>query len=252
MNKKANTIISSGLIGVCAYMCADISHEVIGHAVVALIAGNTISLLTSAFFRSIPGSIIIDLGGPLSNMFFGLLILWILKYKPNKSFFVSFLVTTIMAYNLFWFSGTLVQSGFGKVGDWTFAVAQLNIEALAKPLLVISGIIAYYIAIKLVANGFSNLKFRFPEISLKQSVYYAYLFGILASILAGLFFAPNRISASKEGLLEMLASLPILFINKKENQNEKQITVTANLIFCVSVCVLYFLFCVTLGKGIYF
>lgn len=252
MNEKANNIISSGLIGVCAYMCADIAHEVIGHAFVALIIGNTITLLTSVFFKSSPGSIIVDLGGPLSNLFFGLLIFVFLKYRPNKTFFPSFLLTMIMAYNLFWFSGTLIQSGFSKAGDWTFAVDQLNIEALNKPFLIISGIIFYCIVTKLVVNVFSNLRFRFPEISLKQSTHYAYIFGILASILAALFFASNWITASREGVLEMLASLPILFVNKKENPNEKQMTFATNLTFYFSVLALYILFCLTLGRGIYF
>lgn len=249
MNEKQNEIITSGLIGISAYMCADISHEVIGHGGVAMISGNHIDLLTSVFFKSTPGGIITDLAGPLSNLFFGLLIFAILKLKSNKSFLFTLWLTTVMAYNFFWFSGTILQSGFSKTGDWIYTISQLNIGTTATFLLIISGIIAFLISFKFVANGFSDLKQGFSKISLKQSTIYAYLFAILAANAAGLFYVPDRISASKEGLLEMLASLPILFVGQKAS--ETQITVETDWIFYFSIFTSYILFCLTLGKGIY-
>lgn len=249
MNEKTNNIITSAMVGIIAYICADIIHEVLGHGSVALFQGNQISLLTSAFFKSTPGSILTDLGGPLSNLIFGFLLFTILKYRQNMLFLTSLLLATIMSYNFFWFSGTILQSGFSKAGDWTFTVALLNIGILSQPFLIIIGIIAYIVSIKLVANRFSNL--RFSKITLKQSTYYAYLFGTLAAIVAGLFFAPDRISSSKEGLLEMIASLPVLFMNKRENEKAKLITVKTNWIFYLTVCAAYILFCLSLGKGIY-
>ena len=251
MNQKTNNIIISASIGITAYMFTDIIHEVIGHSSAALISGYDITLLTSVYFRSNPINFIIGLCGPLANLFFGLLLFVFLKYKTIKSSLIKILLTTIMAYNLFWFSGTIIESSYNKIGDWTFAVAQLNIGELTKPLLIGVGIIAYLLSIKLVANRFSDLKFRFSKITLRQSTYYAYFFGILAAILAGLFFVPDRIAASKEGLMEMVASLPILFMNRKENENNKQLTDKTNLIFYFAVFVTYILFCLTLGKGIY-
>ena len=156
-----------------------------------------------------------------------------------------------MAYNFFWFSGTILQSSYSKTGDWVYAVAQLKIGTFAKPLLIIIGIIAYLLSFKLVVNRFSNLKFRFSEITLRQSTCYAYFFGILGAMVAGLFFTSNEIAASREGLMEMVASLPILFISRRENKNKIQTTLKINWIFYFSVCVAYILFCLTLGKGIY-
>lgn len=251
MTQKTTHIITSSLIGVTAYMCVDIIHEVIGHSSAALIADSTITLLTSVYFKSNPANLIIGLCGPLSNLLFGVLFFVILKYKSIRSSLVSLLVTTMMAYNLFWFSGTIVQSSFSKTGDWTYAVAQLNIGAFEKPLLLSMGLIAYVIAIKLVANRFSNLRFRLLELSIKQHLYYAYFFGVLAAVMAGLLFAPNRIAASKEGFLEMMASLPILFIKHSSSETVPQHSVRSPWLFCISVCVAYFLFCFTLGKGIY-
>ena len=251
MNKKTNSIITSASIGITAYMFTDIIHEVIGHSSAALIAGYDITLLTSVYFKSNPINFIIGLCGPLSNLFFGILLFVILKSKTFKSSLTNLFLTTLFAYNLFWFSGTILESSYNKTGDWTYAVAQLNIGTLTKPLLIIVGIIAYLLSIKLVANRFSSLKFRFSKITLRQSTYYAYFFGILAAIVAGLFFAPDRIAASKEGLMEMVASLPILFMNRKENENNKQVSDNTNWIIYFAVFITYILFCLILGKGIY-
>lgn len=252
MNEKINSIITSSLVGITAYMCTDIIHEVIGHSSAALIFGYDITLLTSVYFRSNPINFIIGLCGPLANLFFGLLLFAFLKYKTIKSSLFKILLTTIMAYNLFWFSGTIIQSSFSKTGDWTFAIAQLNIATFAKPLMIILGIVAYYLSIKLVANRLFNLNFTFSEISLKQSIFYTYFFGVFAAMLAGLFYDSDRILASKEGLLEMIASLPILFIANRINQGTKQlIKIKTNWTFNISVCVAYILFCFTFGKGIY-
>jgi len=252
MGEKTNSIIISASIGIVAYMFTDIIHEVIGHSSAALIAGYDITLLTSVYFRSNPTNFIIGLCGPISNLIFGLLLFTFLKYKAIKSPLTKLLLTTIMAYNLFWFSGTIIQSSFSKIGDWTFAIARLNIGTFEKPLLIVFGIIAYLLSIKLVANRLYDLKFNFSGITLKQSTFYAYFLGALAAIVAGLFYAPDRIIASKEGLLEMIASLPILFIVKRINgEAEQTITAETYWIFYVSVCVAYILFCLTLGKGIY-
>ena len=232
-------------------MFTDIIHEVIGHSSAALVAGYDITLLTSVYFKSNPINFIIGLCGPISNLFFGILLLVILMYKTIKSSLTKLFLTTLLAYNLFWFSGTIVESSYNKTGDWTYAVAQLNIGNLAKPLLIVVGIIAYLLSIKLIANRFSDLKFRFSKITLRQSTYYAYFFGILAAMVAAIFFTPDRIAASKEGIMEMVASLPILFISRRERENEKQIKIKTNWIFYISVCVVYILFCLTLGKGIY-
>ncbi|WP_339918478.1 hypothetical protein [Yeosuana marina] len=251
MNEKINSIIISASIGIVAYMFTDIIHEVIGHSSAALIAGYDITLLTSVYFRSNPVNFIIGLCGPLANLFLGILLFIILKNKTFKSSLTKLFLTTLLAYNLFWFSGTILESSYNKTGDWTYAAAQLNIGTLTKPLLIIAGIIAYLFSIKLVANRFSDLKFRFSKITLRQSAYYAYFFGILSAIVAGLFFAPNRIAASKEGLMEMVASIPILLINRKESENNEQLTDKTNWILFLVVFVTYILFCLILGKGIY-
>lgn len=240
------------LIGITAYWCTDIIHEVIGHSSAALLAGYHITLLTSVYFKSEPINFVIGLSGPMANLIFGLVLFMFLKYKHIASPLTRYLICTVMAYNFFWFSGTILASAFSQTGDWTYAFARLNTGALDKPLLVFSGILAYIFSIRFVANQLLILKFDFSGLNLKQSVYYAYFLAILAAVTAGLLYAPDRIAASKEGLLEMMASVPVLFIVRKINYDPEQgIKVNSNRLFYLAACIAFILFCMTLGKGIY-
>ena len=251
MNEKFTSIIVSAFIGVLAYICTDVLHEVVGHGSAALVSGSTITLLTSVYFRSVPASFIIGLSGPFSNLLWGLLLFVVLAYRPPKSLLIVLSLTTVMAYNLFWFSGTILQSAFAKIGDWTYAMAQLNPGVWGKPLLFILGVSVYWASIKMVANRFSDIPSRFTKITLRQSVTYAFLFGALSAAIAGLFYAPDRWTASKEGLLEMVASLPILFLNRDQNEWVTDKPMKAGWIFYLVVSIAYLLFCFFLGRGIY-
>lgn len=126
MEEKIKSIVTVSFIGIIAYMCTDVIHEVIGHSGTCLILGNKIDLLTSAFFKSSPGSFITDLGGPVSNLLFGVLTYFILKSVVNKSLLSSFFLLNLMSYNFFWFSGTILQSSFSKTGDWTYFMTVLK------------------------------------------------------------------------------------------------------------------------------
>ena len=250
MNKKLTSLITFTLIGVAAYMLTDIIHEVIGHGGVCLLIGQKITLLTSVYFRSEPGSVITDLGGPISNLLAGLVLFYILKHRKDLPILTRLLLFLTMSYCFYWFSGTILQSSFSKTGDWTYAVKQLNIGPYGKPLLIILGIIAYHFSIKLSRIHLKKIDLFFTGFPLRQFIFYSYFSAALAATIAGLFFSPNRISAAREGLFEMIASLPILFIiPQKEVKVEADEIKLYNFAFNFIVIILFVLFCVTLGKG---
>jgi hypothetical protein len=114
VTEKINSIIASAFIGIAAYVCTDVIHEVIGHAATNLITGKEIKLLTSVYFRSEPGTVITDLSGPALNLAFSLLIYFILKTKLNKPLLPSLFLLFLMTFNFFWFSGTILESGYSK------------------------------------------------------------------------------------------------------------------------------------------
>jgi hypothetical protein len=250
MNPKSKWIITMSFIGVAAYMFADIIHEVVGHGGTSLILGIKITLMTSVYFRSNPGNFIASIGGPMSNLFFALLIFVILTQKKNLSLLSRLLLLITMSYNLFWFSGTILDSGFNRMGDWSYAIKKLNIGAFGMPVLVIAGMMAYYFSIKLIRVQLIQFNMHYPGFPLKQSIYYSYFAATLTAIIAGLLFMPDRIHSAFEGLLEMTGSVLILFIMRKEKTEINNYKLKSNLIFNIAIFILFIAFCLTLGRGI--
>ncbi len=243
--------LTYALTGIAAYMLADIFHEVIGHGGGCLIVGQHINLISSAFFRSSPGSFITDLSGPVVNLIFGLLIFTFLNGNKNLPSAYRFLLLLTMAYNLFWFSGTILQSSFSKRGDWTYFITQMNIGSAGKPILIITGIAAYYFSIRLMSKQIQLFSSKFSDFPLKKAIYYSYFAAAVAAFIAGLFFAPDRINAAKEGLLEMIASIPMLLIKIEKQSETANFKSENNTAFNLIICVVFVLFCFTLGHGIF-
>lgn len=252
METKTKSILTFSLTGIAAYMLEDIFHEVIGHSGGCLIIGQHIDLITSAFFRSSPGSYITGLSGPLVNLILGTIIFVYLNREKNLSPVYRFLILLTMAYDLFWFSGTILQSSFSKRGDWIYFISQMNIGTLGKPLLVIAGIAAYSFSIRIVYKQIQLFTSMFSEFPLKKAIHYSYIAAAIAAMIAGLFFAPDRINAAKEGLLEMIGSLPILFIKIGQKENTENFRPGNNIILNLTICLAFILFCLTLGHGIFF
>ena len=232
-------------------MLADILHEVIGHGGVCLFIGQQIDLMSSVYFRSSPGSYITDLGGPIVNLITGLLIFVLLNRWKDMNSIYRFLLIIAMAFNLFWFSGTILQSSFSERGDWTYFISQINLGTLGKPLLVVAGIAAYYFSIRLVSKQIQLFTSKFPEFPLKRAVHYSYIAAAIAAMIAGLFFTSDRINAAKEGLLEIVGSIPILFLKIENQQESTYFKTESNTTFNLIICIIFILFCLTLGRGIF-
>lgn len=247
---KVNWIITLSSVGVAAYIIADIFHEVIGHGGTCLIIGNKIDLITSVYFKSNPGSFLTDIGGPITNLLFGLLIHTFLKNRKSLTLLSDLFLLNLMAYNLFWFSGTLLQSGLSKTGDWTYAIKELKIGALGKPVLVIFGALAYLLSIKIIRLHVNRIGTSFADFPLKQSIVYSYFAAAIAAIITGLFFKYDRTHAALEGFLEILGSLPIIFIIPDIQTKGYNYELRASPIIPISAFIFFIAFCFTLGRGI--
>lgn len=239
-------LITYSTVGVSAYVIADFIHEVIGHGGTCLLLGNKITLLTSVYFKSTPGNIFVDIGGPIANLIFAALTLLILN--KAKKLFAILLLTHLSIYNLFWFVGTILHSSVSKNGDWTFAVQELNIATYQNYILAITGILLYIFSTQFLIR---RLRKVVKENSLtKQDFVLPFLFASISAFVAGVFFTSDRLHSGLEGLLEMAASIPILFLRLPYADTNKSYRADYKLVFAVGI--LYLLFCLTLGQGIKF
>lgn len=247
MSEQKNKLFYLATVGILSYIVADIIHEVIGHGGTCLIIGNKIELLTSVYFKSSPGNILVDIGGPISNLIFGCLTFYIL----TKTSFAKLFLFQVTAFNLFWFSGTILHSAISKTGDWTFAVKEIVSETYSKILLIIAGILFYVIILR-VLNFLLNIKNKGQQIEplTKRNIFYSFISASVAAFIAGLFFQSDRLHSALEGLLEMAASLPILFLKFGDNSFDENYKFKPNYFLGLTVLIIYLAFCLTLGKGI--
>lgn len=239
-------LIFYATVGVLAYIVADVIHEVIGHGGTCLLFGNKITLLTSVYFKSTPGNVIVDIGGPIANLIFTVLTFLILS--KAKKLFAILLLTHIFIYNLFWFVGTILHSSVSKNGDWTFATQELNLGKYQNYVLAITGILLYIFSYRFLNRRL--IKVVKENNLTRQDFLSPFLFASISAFVAGLFFTSDRLHSGLEGLLEMAASIPILFLRLPYADTNKNYRADFKLIFAVGI--LYFLFCLTLGQGIKF
>lgn len=244
---KTNNIFFLAATAILSYMLADIIHEVVGHAGTALLKGHEIKLLTSVYFKSIPGHIFIDIGGPIASLIFGFLSL----YLFTKTSILQLLFFQLAAYNLFWFSGGVLESAISETGDWTIFIENISKGSFQKILCFVTGILIYALVIKLL-NACLNSSFRVNQSNLisRQDLFLSFLFASISACAAGLFYRAYPLNAAWGGLREMMGSLPILFLNFGDQKVMTIYQKEKKALFTISVFFIYAIFCLTLGRGI--
>jgi hypothetical protein len=247
MSEQKNKLFYLATVAILSYIVADIIHEVIGHGGTSLIVGNKIELLTSVYFKSSPGNVFVDIAGPIANLIFGGLTFYIL----TKTSYAKLFLFQVTAFNLFWFSGTILHSAISKTGDWTFAVKEIVREPYVKILLIISGTL-FYVIILQVLNFYLNFQNKEKQIEqlTKKNILYSFIFASVSAFIAGLFFQSDRLHSALEGLLEMIASFPILFLKFGDNSLDENYKLRPNYFLGFTVFIVYLVFCLTIGKGI--
>ena len=179
MTESKYNLFTLAMIGVLGYMIADIVHEVIGHGGTCLIVGNKVSLITSAYFKSSPGNLLVDNGGPIANLIFGGLAFTLL----NKTNLPKLLLLHVAAYNLFWFSGTVLHSLVSHTGDWTFAIMEISSGLAGKLILLAAGVSSYALFLRILQSQLAgDSQSRHANTITRQDILYPLLFATTARI----------------------------------------------------------------------
>lgn len=253
--------LTLSVLGIGAFIFADLVHEVIGHGGACLASGGTITLLTSVYFRCNLNSKIIDAAGPLANLLFGGLFWAIPRFWKNISIHTRVFVASTMSFNFFWGSGYLIYSGITNIGDWAYVVEGLQPVWFWRFLLVLLGVTLYYLSMRALANGLWTLvAVSEGEKSRRIRVIFMipYVAAGLAECLAASFDRQGSLLAIKDGALETFcASIGFLIVarrlaHRKTRDQLKYTPVTRKLSWVVFVALLLVAFIVTMGRGMRF
>jgi len=134
-------------------MFADVLHEGLGHAAVALLTGAKSGVLSTVAWSSEGDSRLVAAGGTLANLA-AALVFWIALGKVARgSVRLRFFLLTSLAFNLFAGTGYFFFSGVTNFGDWAAVIDGLPTHWLWRSLLVVGGIALYYGAVLVVGTG---------------------------------------------------------------------------------------------------
>jgi hypothetical protein len=140
-------------ISILAGMLANVLHEGLGHAAIALLTGANSGVLSTVAWSSAQDSRLVAAGGTLANLAAGL-IFWIaLRSARTASVRSRFFLLISLAFNLFDGTGYFLFSGFSDFGDWAAVIAGLPAHGLWRVLLVVVGISSYFAVALLVGRA---------------------------------------------------------------------------------------------------
>ena len=260
--EKNDDALSLAAVGVAAYLVANVVHECLGHGLTSLAVGARISVLTSVFFHSTPGSRMTDAGGPTANLLAGLLLWAWLRRRPTPpaaQAFVRFALLLITVFNLTWAAGCFCQTGVSGHGDWSFVIAGLTPAGLWRSGAGLAGFALYWLALRTLGRGLDT--FVGPAEAhrgrrLFRLIAWPYLGAGAAACVAAALDRTGGAAALKGAALESLAlNAPLLLVPwftrgaAAGAPGEPILRYTAGLALIAGVFVTYAL---TLGHGLRF
>ncbi|HVY86211.1 MAG TPA: hypothetical protein VG943_13840 [Caulobacterales bacterium] len=239
------TIAAIAVLAACA---AAVAHEAVGHGGVCLALGGKITQLTSVYFQCSARSTWIAAGGPLGNLGAALAAWLGLAATPRGQVRPRLLLFLIALISLFWFAGYLLYAALFNDGDPYFVAADLfgGPSVAARAGMVALALASYWLGL-LLSRRFTSDVERPPRL-----LAIAWFAASLSACFAALLYAPDRLSALKQGTLEIgAACLPMLSgVAIGPARTPTIAPISRDWIWIGAGTVAFALFAATLGRGL--
>jgi hypothetical protein len=196
--------IRFALLGSLAFASACVAHEALGHGGACLLTGGKVALLTSVYFRCVPGLPIIDAAGPLMNLSVAAIAMQTLRRLPAAGYSRP-LAALVVAFNALWGAGYFLYTAIAYRGDWAFVVQDLH---LPQPWAwrVLFGLLGAWLYRK-------ALRATSPYLPRGAPLAWAYVAGGVVAIASVLLYAGPTLPALREAAQEsLLASAGLLYL----------------------------------------
>lgn len=258
-------VMTVAAIGILAFICTDIAHEVVGHGVGLLIAGGRSGILTTTrliYEHQLPSPNwrFFDIGGPAGNLTWAGLCLLTQRLIRGPAPRLRLFLWATACFSLFWEFGYLIKCGVSGRGDAMALVDGLKPAWLWQALLFVVGLGLYRAAIPFIA---SELHF---VVSGKSPQWHSRVGRLLVTLCAAggliacagpLFDPRGRIKILHSGAASILASwVALLFVPSRfalypdKSEVNGAIERSVWLILLAGAASAFFVF--VLGRGIRF
>ena len=244
-----------GSIAVLAFICADIGHEVIGHALGFVLAGGHTGTLTTTRLIETQrlgdrGGDIFDLGGPFGNLLFAA-IAWLALKILRPTLPMKLFLTLLMGCSLFWAFAYLMFCGVFGHGDWFALIRAVPNQRVWRIVFCAGGFVLYRISLRLVA---ANLVWLNPPNRAFRVFLVSYLAGG-AIATAGAIFDPRGMygllhDAVLSGFGSTVGILTIPRYLRKPAEGSAPLLLLLSPIWIVAATALSVFYIFVLGPGI--
>ncbi len=253
-NDDVLTVVAISFV---AEMFADVLHEGLGHAAVALLTGAKSGVLSTVAWSSEGDSRLVAAGGTLANLA-AALVFWIALRKVTRgSVRLRFFLLTSLAFNLFAGTGYFFFSGVTNFGDWAAVIDGLPTHWLWRSLLVVGGIASYYGAVLVVGTGLVRYVGvpRDDLRRLRKLTWIPYFSAVVLLCVAGLLnpigfqlvwqSALPAAAGTHSGLLWLMYYIPRGTVPERGSDG-----IGRSHVWIIAAVVLSFVFVFVLGRGI--
>ena len=136
-----------------AAIVANVLHEGVGHALIALLTGTPSGVLSTVAWSSPHDTRLVAAGGTLVNLVAGCAFWLALRATRHASSHVRLFLFLCATFNLLTGTGYFLFSGLTNFGDWAIVIAGLQPAWAWRALLIVGGAVGYFVALSLVGEA---------------------------------------------------------------------------------------------------
>jgi hypothetical protein len=174
---------TAGAVGLVAYVVADLTHHLFGHAAACVVLGGRIQSLTAIHVGCTVTGAAVDLAGPAANLIVGVGAWLLAAFAPAPR--IRLFLILCAAFNLLWLEGQLIFSAAAHQDDWDQLIRALTPQDAWRWGLFAFGVSAYVITVR--ALGMALHSFAFPQPArLRRLMALAYVAGGFTAVATGL------------------------------------------------------------------
>jgi hypothetical protein len=251
-------------LGMLAYICTDLAHEVVGHGIGLLLAGGRSGILTTtrliyASQLPSPNWRVFDLGGPAINLLWAGVCFVAQRLLRREFPRLRLFLWASMCFSFFWEFGYLMKCGVTGHGDWMALIAGLTPDDGWRTALFLFGLSFYWGAIAVASRDLHYMiRSDRPEWRprLKRILQAVSLSGMFIACAGAIFDPRGRAEIFNSGFLSSFSALiglwfiPFSFARRADKPIAAAEPVPRSTPLLVFATIAAIWFIVFLGRGI--
>jgi hypothetical protein len=263
---REDDLVTVAALGILAFICTDVAHEVVGHAVGLLMAGGRSGILTTTRLiyepqLANPNWRIFDIGGPAGNLIWAAVCFLTQRSIRLIAPRLRLFLWTSMSFSIFWEFGYLIKCGVIGHGDWMALIEGLAPIWAWRATMFVIGVALYRAAISVSTSelhfilGVNTPGWRRRLVRLVITLCSA---GTAIACAGAIFDPRGRIEILNSGALASLASwvgllfVLFLFPSRPEKKSVGVGPIPRSIPLFLLAAVAAVLFIGILGPGIHF